>query len=134
MKYITPFLTVVLTVFSNSDINAQNQETLDSLALDSITEYEIFMSPYTRKGALKDISKGEINLLLPGGIVGAPYHLSDTIFEKKYDVTFIRQGCVRYPGENQNEYNGEMFKYLDETYGRGWRKEIRDDVIGLKKR
>lgn len=47
-------------------------------------------------------------------------------------MTFISQGCVRFPEENETEYNFEIFKYLDEKYGTGWRKEIRADVIGLK--
>jgi hypothetical protein len=99
---------------------------------DPTIKYEVVLSEYNKKGALNNISKGEIQLLLPGGIAGAPYLHSDTIFEKKYNVTFILLGCVRYPGGNQLEYNTEMFKYLDEQYGEVWRKEIRKDVIGLK--
>ena len=104
------------------------------LISDSTAEYSVFISPYNRKGALKDIEKGRLKLLLPGGIVSAAELPNDSIFEEKYNVVFISQGCVRSPGENQAEYNYEIFKYLDETYGSEWRKEIRKDVIGFKKR
>jgi len=113
----------------------QEDSTMISIDLisDSTAEYSVFISPYNRKGALKDIEKGRLKLLLPGGIVSAAELPNDSIFEEKYNVVFISQGCVRSPGENQAEYNYEIFKYLDETYGREWRKEVRKDVIGLKK-
>lgn len=101
---------------------------------DPTVEYEVILSEYNKKGALKDIKKGEIKLLLPGGIITAAELPNDSIFEEKYNLTFVSQGCVRYPGENEYEYNTEIFKYLDKKYGSEWRDEVRKDVIGLKKR
>lgn len=97
---------------------------------DTTAEYSVFISPYNKKGALKDIEMGRLKLLLPGGISTAPKLHSDSIFENKYNVVFISQGCVRSAEDNQTEYNNEIFKYLDKTYGRDWRKEVRKDVIG----
>ena len=90
------------------------------------------ISGYNKKGALEDIEKGDIKLLLQGGFVGSPELPNDSLFEEKYNLTFISQGCVRFPEENETEYNLEIFKYLKEKYGTDWRKEIRKDVIGLK--
>ena len=112
--------------------DAKINELIIKLVPDSTTNYEIFISSYNKQGALKDIEKGNIKLLLPGGIVGSPELPNDSIFEEKYNLTFISQGCVRFPEENETEYNLEIFKYLDEKYETDWRKEIRTDVIGLK--
>ena len=110
----------------------KNNELTIKLVPDSTMKYDILISSYNKKGALQDIQKGDIKLLLPGGIVGSPELSTDSIFEVKYNVSFISQGCVRFPEENEKEYNLEIFKYLDENYGTDWRKEIRADVIGLK--
>lgn len=93
---------------------------------------ENLISSYNKQGALKDIEKRDVKLLLPGGIVGSPELPNDSIFEEKYNLTFISQGCVRFYEENETEYNSEIFKYLDKKYGTDWRKEVRTDVIGLE--
>lgn len=55
------------------------------LVPDSTVDYEILISRYNKNGALKDILKGDIKLLLPGGIVGAMELSGDSIFEEKYN-------------------------------------------------
>lgn len=99
---------------------------------DTATKYEILLSSFNRQGAITDIEKGEIKLLLPGGIAGSPRLPNDKFFEEKYTLSFLSQGCVRFPEENETQYNYVVFKYLDEKYGTDWRDEVRKDVIGLK--
>lgn len=75
---------------------------------------------------------GEINIVFPGGIVPTFFSSSDSFFEQKYDVIFIGQDCVHYQShEEEIAYNNIMFEYLDRHYGTSWRKEIRQDAIGL---
>ena len=93
--------------------------------------YDLLKSNFNKKGALKDIKNNEIKLLLPGGLIGSSITPSDTLFENKYKLTFISQGCVRLKGDNETEYNKEIFKYLDNKLGTSWRFEIRKDVIGM---
>ena len=113
-------------------INSELLDLIIELSPDTTRKYRtVHMSQYNKQGALSDIKKGKIQLLLPGGIIPAPRLFTDKDFENKFNLKFISQGCVRYPGENQTEYNQEVFKYLDEKYGDIWRKEIRNDVIGL---
>jgi hypothetical protein len=94
--------------------------------------YQISLSKYNKKGALEDIKRGKIQLLLPGGLISSPTFSNDSVFKEKYKLTFKSQGCVRLNGENEKAYNLEVFKYLDLKYGKTWRDEIRKDVIGLK--
>lgn len=94
------------------------------------TEY----SEFTTEGALRDIANNNMRILLPGGLIQETINASDSLFEQKYHVRFLNRGCVRLPGEDQNTYNQEIFKYLDNKYGRRWRREIRQDAIGLQKK
>lgn len=81
--------------------------------------------------ANRDISNDCISLLLPGGIVTRAITDEDLKFEEKYNVNFLSRGCIRFGEDNEAEYNKVMFRYLDEKYGKKWRKEVRNDVIGL---
>lgn len=124
-----PFDTILL-------FDTKMEELTIKLAPDSTVTYETFeilLSSYNKQGALRDIQNGDIKLLLPGGLVGAPALPNDSIFEAEYNLTFIHRGCVRSPEENETAYNLEIFNYLDNQYGTDWRKEIRTDVIGFKK-
>lgn len=113
-------------------INLNSDRALLTIGLKKDSTKEYAFSKYNKKGALEDLRKGDVKLLLPGGIIEAPTQPYDSTFERKYNVTFISQGCVRFLGDNEAAYNAEVFKYLDEKYGKDWRKEIRSDVIGLK--
>ena len=81
--------------------------------------------------ALKDIIKGKPKLLLAGGIAPVIYE-TDKTFQIKYGVSFFDYGCVSPSQECMLAYNKTVFEYLDKTYGKDWRKEIRKDIIGLK--
>src|SRR5688572_1195864 len=87
---------------------------------------------YNKEKALKDIESNKPTLILQGGIAPIVYS-SDKNFENKYKVLFNDFGCVA--GDRQEcliAYNRTIFEYLDKTYGKKWRKEIRKDVIGLR--
>ena len=100
---------------------------------DSVQNQEVSISGYNKEKALSDIKKGYIKIILPGGIVSATELPNDESFEKKYGVRFTSQGCVRSFGDNESAYNEEVFKYLDQKFGKEWRGEIRKDAVGLKK-
>ena len=91
-------------------------------------------SEFNASGARRDIENNNIRILLPGGLIQETTNANDSLFEQKYHVRFISQGCVRLPGEDQHAYNQKIFNYLDKHYGRRWRREIRQDVIGLKQK
>lgn len=91
----------------------------------------IYIDIINKEGAIIDIEKHEQKIFLPGGFISSTITKEDSIFEKKYQIKFISQGCVKFEGENELEYNQEIFKYLDKKYGKKWRNEIRIDAIGL---
>ena len=99
--------------------------------IDSVQNQEVSVSGYNKQKALTDIRKGSIKIILPGGIVAAAKLLGDEAFEKKYGINFFSQGCVRFPKDNEAAYNEEVFKYLDQKFGKEWRDEIRKDAIGF---
>ncbi len=87
---------------------------------------------FNRAFAIGNIANNNMFVLLPGGIAGSEIFDSDTTFEYKYKVTYQSNGCVFSFDDNETEYNLTIFEYLDKTYGNSWRKEIRQDAIGLK--
>jgi len=105
---------------------AQKRDSLNAKQVDSDTL--IYIGGFTKEKAKSDIQKGLIQLFLPGGIISAPTKDGDQAFCEKYNLGYKSTTCTDHP----LNYNLEMFHYLDETYGMDWRKEIRQDVIGLK--
>lgn len=86
---------------------------------------------FSREKALIDIDAKNPTILLKGGIVSV-IKMTDRSFEKKYNIPFRDLGCV-VPDKIECliAYNKAIFEYLDKTYGKEWRKEIRKDAIGL---
>lgn len=99
---------------------------------DSTNQKEVYFQACNSEKARKDIKNGMIEIILPGGIAAASELPGDAAFEEKYGISFFSQGCVRFPGDNESAYNQEVFKFLDEKFGKDWRSEIRTDAIGLK--
>ena len=82
--------------------------------------------------AQQDIDKGIPFLIIKSGIAPVAY-TSDSIFENKFRVYYYEQGCTGPDNELMKAYNIEIFKFLDEEFGKKWRKSIRKDVIEFKK-
>jgi hypothetical protein len=103
---------------------------LSSIYVSSI----VFESPYTSKGARKDIELGKPVILFSGGFAGIPDFNSeaDKIFQKKYNVIFYSKGCIRMSDDDQEAYNQVIFDYLDKKFGDAWRFELREDAIGFE--
>lgn len=85
-----------------------------------------------RDSAVKNISEGRIRLLLQSGEAPVVY-LEDRAFENKYKVIYHDYGCIGEPRTCMLQYNRTIFAYLDQKFGRQWRREVRKDVIGLKR-
>lgn len=89
---------------------------------------------YNRQQALDDIRNGKANLLVPGGFAPVIY-LTDKDFKEKYKVGYYVFGCI---APDMDEclvlYNQTIFQYLDNNYGKKWRKNVRKDVMGLKRK
>lgn len=81
--------------------------------------------------AQQDINKGTPFLLIQSGDAPVVFNTDDE-FEKKFQVYYFDQGCIGPDPGLMEVYNIEIFKYLDEEFGKKWRKSIRKDVIGLK--
>ncbi len=112
-------------------IISNNQVPLNfTLAIDTLRkEYEQNFG-YSKEDALADIKNKKMALIIPGGYVSRQIYPRDTLFEKKYEIKYESMGCVQF---DVKEYNSTIIKQLDKTYGRTWRKEVRNDVIGLDK-
>ena len=80
--------------------------------------------------AQKDIEENKPRLLIIGGI--APTFFSDQhLFETKFGIKYYDYGDQPPPQECVEQYNREIFKLLDNKFGKSWRKEVRKDVAGL---
>ncbi len=129
------------------NIKADGYRTLDSTMLIVPSEEELIIKlksdtsklnqvlyplngGYDRKLALLNIKNNQISLLIPGGFINPKIYPADTIFENNYKLKYENTGCVQF---NVLEYNETVFEYLDKLYGEEWRKNVRQDVVGLKK-
>jgi hypothetical protein len=103
---------------------------------DTITNIDFTVIPncdgYDEERALSDIKKGKPKLLLFGSIVPTANRNSDNRFEKKYRLKYYDFGCTPPAMECMKEYNTTVFKYLDDKYGKTWRKSVRQDVEFLE--
>lgn len=83
--------------------------------------------------AIYDIRYDRPKLLISGGI--APFVCVGQVkFEQKYGIKYHAFGCISPGYKCMEEYNQTVFDFLDRTQGRKWRKEVRKDVVGLKKK
>jgi hypothetical protein len=83
--------------------------------------------------AIYDIHYDRPKLLISGGIAPIVYVGQDK-FEEKYGIEYHDFGCISPDYKCMEEYNQTVFDYLDQIQGKKWRKEVRKDVVGLKKR
>ncbi|SNR14015.1 FEKKY domain-containing protein [Tenacibaculum jejuense] len=100
----------------------------------SIKNFDIVFNSnceFTSITAEKDIQENNIRLLITGGI--APiYHRDQHLAEKKYSFKYYDFGCVIEDFKCIDQYNKTIFEYFDKKYSEKWRKEVRDDIYGLK--
>lgn len=81
--------------------------------------------------AESDLKKGTVSLFVQGGF--APVvNKGDAEFEKNYKVNISDFGCTALEQKIVAAYNNRIFIFLDSKYGRQWRDEVRQDIIGLK--
>ena len=83
-----------------------------------------------KEDAIKDIEQHTMKLLLIGGDAPIVY-TKDQNFSEKYKISFYDYGCLPDDYNCIFSYNKAIFSYLDKKYGKGWRDEVRNDVIGL---
>ena len=121
---------------SFSAFGYDNMDTLVSISDKDIINFTwviyTYCWKYNRDKALMDIKAKKPTILLQGGIAPIVY-TTDKSFENRYKISFNDFGCVA--GDRQEcliAYNKTIFDYLDKTFGKKWRKEIRKDAIGLR--
>jgi len=107
---------VLVSLFFANELSASDVTTSDT------------SKSYSIKLAQTDISKGKIKFLIRGGF--APKHYEgEAVFEKKYKIKYYQFGCVLPESISIADYNKVVANYLDGNYGKGWRKEVRKDVV-----
>jgi len=80
--------------------------------------------------AQSDLKCRKVYLMLQGGF--APIRIDGREhFEKKYQVNYIDLGCVIPNNLCITAYNAEVAKFLDQKYGKGWRKEVWKGAVGI---
>jgi hypothetical protein len=127
-KYLNYYQVDTNFNLSNGDTNWLTI-TLTPNTLVADTEYVWF--GFGAERAKYDINRNYIRILLTSGLI--LHRLpSDKEFEEKYKVTFYNQ-CLHVDKKSMTKYNLVVFKHLDKTFGKQWRKEVRQDIVGLKK-
>ena len=92
--------------------------------------FEVNCNKWDLVRAEKDIENGIPKLLLVSNIETQ----GEKKFERKFHIKYCNFGDT--PPDSFDcfaSYNERIFKYLDNKYGRSWRRTVRKDVIGLTK-
>lgn len=101
-------------------------------------EYRVDLScwRYDSKVAKADIVQGNVKLFLkPGGFSGPIIFSNDSIFTSRYKVAYEYSGCTLPDSDDcLISYNRVVFDLLDSVYGKRWRRVIRRDVLGIRKK
>lgn len=87
---------------------------------------------YNEEQAENDWKNGKAKLLLVGSIAPTANAFKDNLFERRYKVRYYDFGCTPPANECIKLYNEQVFKLMDEKYGKNWRKNVRTDVRYLK--
>lgn len=116
-------------------IFGQNRELTDEEYNNSTAVKMTFVNPETceeiNEWIKADFNNKNVYLFLQGGIAPVEY-TTDKEFENEYGIYFYDFGCVPLSEKCVIEYNSRVFDYLTKEYGKKWKREIRDDVIGFK--
>jgi len=94
----------------------------------------ISLMPECLYSAPDDIAKKSIKILTEIGPFNARLTQKDKAFAKKYHVTYVNYGenCNDpAPADCIEVYNKAIGLYLDNKYGKQWRKEVFKNVRGL---
>ncbi|NTW32673.1 MAG: hypothetical protein HGB12_08625 [Bacteroidetes bacterium] len=135
MKFIFAIIFTILSFFCLG----QDYDKLDSNIVAgkmNSSSKLIFINSKTCECA-KDIAKNDLKkdlfyLFIIGGITPLTY-TTDSIFERKYNVKYFDYGCIAARLICIEKYNWEIFDFLEKNYSKTWKKDVRSDVIGLKK-
>jgi hypothetical protein len=126
---------LIIFFLASSLTFGQNRELTDDEYNNSTAGKIKFVNPETceqiDEWIKADFENNNVYLFLQGGIAPVEY-TTDKNFENKYGVYFFDFGCVPPSEECVIEYNSQVFDYLTKKYGKKWKREIRDDVIGFK--
>lgn len=85
---------------------------------------------FNKEKSLMEIKNNTPKLVIVGGIVRAA-RPGDAKFAKKYKIQFIDTGCVIENSDCIAAYNKATFAFLDRKFGKKWRKQVRQDLLGL---
>ncbi|WP_394420984.1 hypothetical protein [Tenacibaculum mesophilum] len=85
-----------------------------------------------KEKASSDWKAGKAKLYLMSGITPIATTKKDKRFERKYGLKYYDFGCEARLPECLIDYNTRVFKNLDLTFGRKWRKNVRKEVIGYQ--
>lgn len=84
--------------------------------------------------AAKDIEKEEPRLIICFNypIGSGAFYSNQREFEEKYGITYELYTCDTDNERCVKQYNKQVFKYLRRKFGRTWKRNVREDVYGLK--
>ena len=133
MNRITCLLLLLLSGVINIS-NAQSDGFSDQIYNQSGLSKLIFANSTDEAGALAklDIQNKMAFLLLQSGNSPIVYS-GDGNFETKYKIKYYDTGCTGPQREWMIAYNWQVFHFLSDKYGNSWLREVRKDVVGLRK-
>lgn len=83
---------------------------------------------YNIESAKRDIKENKLLLLFNGTISDFPKSKEDEAFEKKYNIAYVNFFDTPQWTDCMRLYNREIGRFLDEKFGKSWRKEVKHQI------
>lgn len=133
-------LNVVINKFLKADttLNLRSKRTKILIEIDDkrLSDYmdstQLAKYPYNKQKAKDDIESGQIQVLSYGLQIFSDQQLDSVT--SKYGFKYVAvAGCVvdSYEAKSIENYNTEVYEYLDKRNGEGWRESLKLDTRNL---
>ena len=109
-------------------------DTVVTISRESLSDLQLKLSKRPCDyDARRDINDSNLKILTSSGTSPRINNKGDNAFERKFKIKYVVLGDSRPESWNcLKKYNDAVYEFLDNRYGKKWRKTVRDDAIGLK--
>ena len=132
-------LLAVILIFKNTAVCQEiKDERIDIPTFQGQDNFTLSPASDCAQHADRDIENGEPRLIICFSFEGKKergrdaFYANQHEFEEKYGITYKLYNCTVENEKCVENYNKQVLKHLRRNFGRTWKREVREDVYGLK--